>query len=120
MAFSESFPSVTEQTLIKDALLEMTRSRLGMTAIVSENGQLLGIYTDGDLRRTLEALVDIHITPIAEVMTRNCTTVAQGTLAYEALRIMEEKKINGLIILNEDEMPVGALNMYDLLKAGVV
>jgi arabinose-5-phosphate isomerase len=116
----DDFPAVSADTLIKGALLEMTRTRLGMTAIVDAEGNLQGLYTDGDLRRSLEAQVDIHDTAIADVMTVDCTTVKVGTLAYEALRIMEEKKINGLIIMNEQNKPVGALNMYDLLKAGVV
>ena len=120
MHSGEDFPAVSEDILIKDALLEMTRSRLGMTAIISGTGDLLGIYTDGDLRRTLEAQVNVHEMTIADVMTRSCTTVPQGTLAFEALRIMEQNKINGLIIVDEQNKPVGALNMYDLLKAGVV
>ena len=120
MHVDDDLPRVSEDTLIKDALLEMTNSRLGMTTIVAADGSLLGIYTDGDLRRTLEAHVDVHETAIAEVMTRDATTVNSGILAFEALRIMEEKKINGLIIVDEDNKPVGALNMYDLLKAGVV
>ncbi len=120
MHSGEDFPAVSEDILIKDALLEMTRSRLGMTAIISGAGDLLGIYTDGDLRRTLEAQVNVHEMTIADVMTRSCTTVPQGTLAFEALRIMEQNKINGLIIVDEQDKPVGALNMYDLLKAGVV
>ena len=120
MHVDDDLPRVSENTLIKDALLEMTNSRLGMTTIVASDGSLLGIYTDGDLRRTLEAHVDVHETVIADVMTRNATTVNSGILAFEALRIMEEKKINGLIIVDENNKPVGALNMYDLLKAGVV
>jgi len=91
-----------------------------MTAVVDDEGNLCGIYTDGDLRRTLENQHDVHTTAISEVMTPNCTTINVGTLAYEALSIMEAKKINGLIILDENQKPVGALNMYDLLKAGVV
>lgn len=120
MHTGEDFPSVSKDILIKQALLEMTRSRLGMTAIISDDGDLLGIYTDGDLRRTLEAQVNVHEATIEDVMTRNCTTVLSGTLAFEALSIMEQKKINGLIIVDEHDKPVGALNMYDLLKAGVV
>lgn len=116
----EELPVVPEKTLISDALLEMTRSRLGMTTVLTADGELAGIYTDGDLRRTLEAQVDVHQTEISKVMTRNCTTVKQGVLAFEALKVMEDNKINGLIIMNENNKPVGAINMYDLLKAGVV
>ena len=116
----EEFPSVQETTSISDALLEMTRSRLGMTTVLTKEGELIGIYTDGDLRRTIEAHVNIHDTAIIEVMTKNCTTVQQGILAFEALKVMEDNKINGLIIVDESNKPVGAINMYDLLKAGVV
>ncbi|MBT8449266.1 MAG: KpsF/GutQ family sugar-phosphate isomerase [Gammaproteobacteria bacterium] len=121
MHTKNELPAVTEDTLIKDALLEMTRSRLGMTTILDKNGMLAGIYTDGDLRRTLEDKSDdILNTSIADVMTVNCTTVKAGTLAFEALSVMEQKKINGLIIVDETNKPVGALNMYDLLKSGVM
>ncbi len=116
----EQFPSVSESTTISDALLEMTRSRLGMTAILSDDGNLTGIYTDGDLRRTIEAQIDLHNTEISEVMTKNCTIVSKGILAFEALKVMEDNKINGLIIVDEEGKPIGAINMYDLLKAGVV
>lgn len=116
----EEFPSVTEDTSISDALLEMTRSRLGMTTVLSTEGALVGLFTDGDLRRTIEAQVDILKTPISDVMTKNCTTVEMGILAFEALKIMEDNKINGLIITDSSANPVGAINMYDLLKAGVV
>ncbi|RLA02400.1 MAG: D-arabinose 5-phosphate isomerase [Gammaproteobacteria bacterium] len=116
----EQFPSVGDSTSISDALLEMTRSRLGMTTILNGAGELAGIYTDGDLRRTMEAQINIHDTAISEVMTKNCTTVEQGILAFEALKVMEDNKINGLIITDDKNRPVGAINMYDLLKAGVV
>ena len=120
MHTADDLPKVAEDTLISDALLEMTRTRLGMTTVLSSDGRLAGIFTDGDLRRTVEAAVDIHKAPISEVMTVNCTKINPGLLAFEALRIMEEKKINGLIIVDEQDKPVGAINMYDLLKAGVV
>ena len=116
----EQLPSVLETTSISDALLEMTRSRLGMTTVLTKEGELAGIYTDGDLRRTIEAQVNIHDTEISKVMTKNCTTVQKGILAFEALKVMEDNKINGLIIVGESQKPVGAINMYDLLKAGVV
>ncbi|MCP4411556.1 MAG: KpsF/GutQ family sugar-phosphate isomerase [Gammaproteobacteria bacterium] len=114
------FPSVSTTTSISDALLEMTRSRLGMTAVLTDSGELVGIFTDGDLRRTIEAQVDLRLTAISEVMTENCITIPMGTLAFEALKVMEDNKINGLIIVDNNVKPVGAINMYDLLKAGVV
>jgi len=116
----DQFPSVSTDTSVSDALLEMTRSRLGMTAVLSPEGNLVGIYTDGDLRRTIEAQIDLHNSPMSNVMTKDCKTIPVGMLAFEALKVMEDNKINGLIIVDDNEKPVGAINMYDLLKAGVV
>ena len=113
-------PIITTSQTIKDALIEMTAKGLGMTAIVDDNQQLAGLFTDGDLRRILEQRVDIHTTSIDAVMTKSCTTATQDMLAAQALNIMEHKRINGLIIINEHNQPIGALNMQDLLKAGVL
>lgn len=113
-------PVVTENTLIRDALLEISRKGLGMTAVVDDAGKLSGIYTDGDLRRTLDLEVDIRATAITQVMNRNPKTIHPQLLAAEAVALMEEKKINGVIVVDENYRPVGALNMHDLLKAGVV
>ncbi len=111
-------PIITTSQTIKDALIEMTAKGLGMTAIVDDNQQLAGLFTDGDLRRILEQRVDIHTTSIDAVMTKSCTTATQDMLAAQALNIMEHKRINGLIIINEHNQPIGALNMQDLLNAG--
>lgn len=113
-------PIINETQTIKDALIEMSAKGLGMTAIVNSNQQLSGLFTDGDLRRILEQRVDIHSTEINVVMTKSCTTATQDMLAAEALNIMEQKRINGLIVINECNQPIGALNMQDLLKAGVL
>ncbi|MBO1519263.1 KpsF/GutQ family sugar-phosphate isomerase [Oceanisphaera pacifica] len=113
-------PKVTLNTLIIDALLEIGRTGLGFTAVVNEQERLIGIYTDGDLRRTLDQKVDVHHTVIEQVMTESCTTVHAGMLAAEAVQLMEEKKINGLLVLNEERQPIGAFNMHDLLLAGVI
>ena len=116
----EALPLVQEDTIIKDALLEMTAKSLGMTAIVDQDNILQGIFTDGDLRRILEQRIDIHTMPISQVMTKQCTTASDSMLAAEALNIMEHKKINGLIVVDSHNKPIGALNMQDLLKAGVL
>lgn len=116
----DDVPKVASQTPLKDALLEVTHKRLGMTTIVNENDQLLGIFTDGDLRRALDQNLDLHNTVIDQVMTPKGTTVTQEMLAAECLQIMETKKINALIVTNESNQPIGALNMHDLLKAGVL
>ena len=113
-------PIIDVSQTVKDALIEMSAKGLGMTAIVDENQQLVGLFTDGDLRRILEQRIDIHTTQIDVVMTKSCTTATQDILAAEALNIMERKRINGLIVVNEKNQPIGALNMQDLLKAGVL
>jgi arabinose-5-phosphate isomerase len=120
MHTGDAIPRVQEDTSLRDALLEMTAKRLGMTAVVDAQGKLTGLFTDGDLRRTLDRAVDIHTTPIREVMTRNPRTIQPGILAAEALQVMDSRKINGLIVVNAQQEPVGALNMHDLLRAGVV
>lgn len=112
-------PIVKCDDIIKDALIEMSEKGLGMTAIVNSKDQLQGIFTDGDLRRILEQKIDIHNTKISDVMTTQCTTVNPDMLAAQALNIMENKRINGLLVVNESQQPIGALNMQDLLKAGV-
>jgi arabinose-5-phosphate isomerase len=116
----DGVPVVDENTLIRDALLEITRKGLGMTAVVNSEGQLIGIYTDGDLRRTLDLEIDIRTTTITSVMNKTPKTIRPQLLAAEAVALMEEKKINGVIVVDEQRRPVGALNMHDLLKAGVV
>lgn len=116
----DGVPVVDENTLIRDALLEITRKGLGMTAVVNAEGQLIGIYTDGDLRRTLDLEIDIRTTTITSVMNKTPKTIRPQLLAAEAVALMEEKKINGVIVVDEQRRPVGALNMHDLLKAGVV
>ncbi|MBQ0754972.1 MAG: KpsF/GutQ family sugar-phosphate isomerase [Gammaproteobacteria bacterium] len=120
MHAGERLPIISDGASIADALLEMTSKGLGMTAIVDSNNALTGVFTDGDLRRMLERALDIHQHNIREVMTVNPVVIEQGHLAAEALQIMEKKKINGLIVVDADHNPVGALNMHDLLRAGVV
>lgn len=113
-------PVVSDDTLLHDALMEVTRKRLGLTTVVNEAGVLQGIFTDGDLRRSLDHEVDMKSTPISAVMTRDCTTVDTDILAAEALQIMQDRKINALVALDAEGRPVGALNMHDMLKAGVI
>ncbi|WP_207061311.1 KpsF/GutQ family sugar-phosphate isomerase [Motiliproteus sp. SC1-56] len=116
----ERLPKVSAHTCVADALLEITRQGLGMTAVLDSDGILCGLFTDGDLRRTLDQALDLKTTPIAQVMTANCQTVRPQMLAAEALHIMEERKINGLVVVDETHRPIGALNMHDLLRAGVI
>lgn len=113
-------PLVKESALISEALLEMTEKKLGMTAVVDESGRMTGIFTDGDLRRMLKNNLDIQTTLITEVMTHDCTVISKHILAAEAMQIMEEKKINALIVVDDRHHALGALNMHDLIHAGIV
>lgn len=120
MHSGDALPVITQESTLHDALEMMSAKGLGMTAVVDLQGRLAGVYTDGDLRRTLNRPIDIHQLKVAEVMTRNCKTVAPDMLAAEALQMMDEKKINGLLVLDGEQQLVGAFNMHDLLRAGVM
>ncbi|CAK1798855.1 MULTISPECIES: arabinose-5-phosphate isomerase KdsD [Vibrio] len=119
MHTGDALPVVAPNALVRDALLEISQKGLGMTAIVGEDGQMAGIFTDGDLRRILDKRVDIHNTQIGDVMTLNPTVAEPNMLAVEGLNLMQAKSINGLMLCHEGKL-VGALNMHDLLKAGVM
>lgn len=120
MHSGDTLPAVGPQTPLRDALLEMTRKGLGLTTILDDSGQLLGIYTDGDLRRTLDAGIDLHQTPIADVMHTGAKTIAADQLAAEALFEMESRKITALVVIDADiNRPVGVIHMHDILRAGV-
>ncbi len=120
MHTGDKIPAVAANASLKEALLEMTRKGLGMTAIVDDKNRLLGIYTDGDLRRSLDHDININNTAIEDVMTANCKTIAPDVLAVEALNMMEDNKINAIVVVDENTQLLGALNMHDLLRAGVV
>lgn len=120
MHSGDALPKVSHTALLSDALLEMSRKGMGMTAIVDDQGKLLGLFTDGDLRRTLDKTLDIHTTRITQIMTASPRTIDAEKLAAEAVQIMEQHKINGLLVTDSHQQLVGALNMHDLLRAGVV
>ncbi|WP_456027005.1 KpsF/GutQ family sugar-phosphate isomerase [Pseudomonas capeferrum] len=120
MHSEDELPHVQRGTLLKDALMEMTLKRLGMTVILESDGRLAGVFTDGDLRRTLDRNLDIQTATIDEVMTPHGKTARPEMLAAEALKIMEDHKILALVVVDGDDHPVGALNMHDLLRAGVM
>jgi arabinose-5-phosphate isomerase len=120
MHTGKDLPCVQSGTSLKDALLEMTRKGLGMTAIVGNGGELIGVYTDGDLRRTLDRTLNLTDIVVDDVMTRAPRTIVADRMAAEAVQKMETLKINGLLVLDDSQKLVGALNMHDLLKAGVV
>lgn len=112
-------PQVMTNTPLGTALLEMSSKGLGMTTIVNDQGVLLGMFTDGDLRRSLDQNVDIHATLIDDVMTTHCKTATSGMLAAEVLHIMDESKISVVTIIDAEHRPVGAVHLHDLLKAGL-
>ncbi len=113
-------PRVEDSATIGQALIEMTNKGLGMTAITDDRGRLRGIYTDGDLRRTFESDLDLKSTPVTEVMTTGGITIGGDALAAEGLNLMERHKINALLVVDAEHRVVGAFNMHDLLRAGVV
>ena len=120
MHAGDSLPCVKRGTSLRDALLEMTQKGLGMTVVTEDDGCLAGIFTDGDLRRTLDRNIDVRQTIIDDVMTAHGKTARAEMLAAEALKIMEDHKISSLVVIDDNDLPVGALNMHDLLRAGVM
>jgi len=120
MRAGDAIPKVPQDAAFSDALLEMSRKGLGMTAVVDAQGKPVGIFTDGDLRRTFENNIKIDGTAIRAVMRSNPLTIAPDRLAVEAVELMEHRKINGLLVVDEHGMLIGAFNMHDLLRAKVV
>lgn len=119
MHTGDEIPMCSQDSTIKEALLEMTAKTLGMVAICDEQGGLIGVYTDGDLRRTLEKELSVHA-KISEVMTRGGVTVKPNWLAADALALMQKKKISAMVVVDEHNKVVGAFNMHDLLRVGLV
>jgi arabinose-5-phosphate isomerase len=115
----EALPLVLETATISEALIEVTAKKLGMTCVVNKQGYLVGVYTDGDIRRTLNQHIDINITPITNVMNKHCKTIPKGLLAAEALAMMEKFSITSLVVIDEEHRPLAVLHLHDLLKAGV-
>jgi arabinose-5-phosphate isomerase len=121
MHSGDDVPRVQASATLSETLVEMSRKRLGMTAVVDGDGKLLGLYTDGDLRRTLDdAAIDLRATRIDAVMTRSPKTIGSDALAVEAAQLMEAHQINALLVLDQSGHVVGALNIHDLLRARVV
>jgi arabinose-5-phosphate isomerase len=120
MHTGDAIPTIADTALISDALIEMSAKGLGMTAVMDSENQIVGIFTDGDLRRVLAQEIDVHNETLASFMTQNCKTGQATMLAAEALELMQRHKINALLIADDNGQLVGALNMHDLLRAGVV
>ena len=113
-------PSVADTATLREAVHEMSRGRLGMTAVVDAAGRIVGIFTDGDLRRALDKVADFSSAGIAELMTPGPRTIRPEALAVEAVQLMERHKINQLVVVDDDDKLVGALNMHDLFRAKVI
>jgi arabinose-5-phosphate isomerase len=113
-------PAVGEMVSLSDGLLEMTQKGLGMTAVVDNERRLLGVFTDGDLRRALDQGINIHETIMQSVVHRDCIVTGPDVMAAEAVHIMEENKITALLVVDDDNQLIGALNVHDLFRAGIM
>ena len=120
MHTGDAIPVIQDGQLLSEALLEMTSKGLGMTGVVNSNDELVGIFTDGDLRRSLNRSTDVYHSPIRDVMTVNPITVSADTLAAEVISMMRTQAINGLFVVDSSNLVLGALNTHDLLRAGVL
>jgi arabinose-5-phosphate isomerase len=120
MRTGTAIPQVSAEVQLKDGLLEMTQKGLGMTAVVDDQQGILGVFTDGDLRRALDDGVDVHTTTMDEIMHKECKTTSSEVLAVEAVHLMEENKITSLLVADDDNRLVGALNIHDLFRAGIM
>lgn len=116
---NEALPIVSQHALLKEALIEMTQKKLGITTVIDESGKLIGIFTDGDVRRAFDREADIQKTQVQEVMTKNPKTILRDILASEALNIMETYKITALVAVDEKQHPIGIVHIHDILRAGV-
>lgn len=120
MHYGDGVPSVKPGATVGEALVEMTRAGLGITAVVNDDRRLLGVFTDGDLRRAVDNRIDVHTTRVSDVMTVNGKTIGPEKLAVEAARLMENHKIHALPVVDAENRVVGAFNIHDLLRAGVL
>ena len=120
MRSDDEVPAVLSDVYLRDGLMEMTQKGLGMTAVTDDQDRVVGIFTDGDLRRALDAGVDAHKTTMDEIMHTKCTTISADVLAAEAVHVMDENKITGLLVTDDDGRLVGALNVHDLFRAGIM
>ncbi|MDX1459812.1 MAG: KpsF/GutQ family sugar-phosphate isomerase [Xanthomonadales bacterium] len=120
MHSGEDMPRVGPEATVSEAIVEMTGKRLGMSAVVDDQDRVLGVYTDGDLRRSMDHDLDLKTTPVSKVMSREPHTISAGALAAEAAQLMQKHRIQGLLVTDGRDRLVGVLNFQDLLQAGVV
>lgn len=116
----DDLPLVHEKATVSEALIEVTAKKLGMTCVIDSQGLLSGIYTDGDIRRTLTQNLNINTTAIKDVMTTDCRTISPGLLAAEALALMQKHTITSLVVVDDAKRPIAVVHLHDLLRAGVV
>ncbi len=120
MHHGSKMPAIMARQPLRDALVEMTQKGFGMTSVMSEDKRLIGVFTDGDLRRIFDLDIDLNTTTIEQVMTVDPKTIRQNTLAAEALTFMEQSAITALIVEDNEGYPVGIVHLHDILRAGVV
>ena len=120
MRKGDAVPAVPRTALLPQAILEMSRKGMGMTAVVEPDGRVAGIFTDGDLRRTLEKPIDVRTLPIDRAMTARPRTIRPDRLAAEAVKVMEDHRISQILVVDQDARLIGALNMHDLFQAKVL
>ncbi len=120
MVKGPSLPLVELEQTLSQTLIEISKKALGMAGIVNAKGQLKGIFTDGDLRRVLDSQIDVHHTQIQHIMTQNSITANAGMLAAEVLKLMQDHKINSLFVVDDEQQPIGAINMQILLQSGII
>jgi arabinose-5-phosphate isomerase len=120
MVKGPALPLVELEQTLSQTLIEISKKALGMAGIVNAKGQLKGIFTDGDLRRVLDSQIDVHHTQIQHIMTQNSITANAGMLAAEVLKLMQDHKINSLFVVDDEQQPIGAINMQILLQSGII
>jgi arabinose-5-phosphate isomerase len=120
MHTDQTIPRVNQNSLVREGLMEISSKGLGMTTVVDDNNHLVGVFTDGDLRRLLDQETNLQTTHMCDVMVRSCQSTQPHTLATASLQQMQTHKINALPVINDDNEVIGALNMHDLLNAGIV
>ena len=120
MRQGEAVPQVAETALVREAILEISRKGMGMTAVLNAQGQVTGVYTDGDLRRGLDQGLDIRATPVQQVMTHQPRYITANKLGVEAVKLMQDAKVYALLVLDDQQRLLGAVSMHDLMRAGIV
>ena len=120
MRHGEALPQVAESASVSQAILEISRKGMGMTAVLDAQGHVTGVYSDGDLRRGLDQGLDIRTTPVQQVMTRQPRYISPNKLAVEAIKLMQDAKVYALLVLDDEQRLLGAVSMHDLMRAGIV